>query len=75
MEVRIGMREVNREVTLESNDSAEAVSEAVTKALATPDGLLTLTDEKGRTVLVASAALAYVEIGPEGKGRVGFGRP
>lgn len=75
MEIRIGMREVAREVTLESNESLEAVSTAVTTALSTPDGTLTLTDDRGRTVMIAAATLAYVEIGPEGKGRVGFGRP
>ena len=72
MEVKIGVREVNREIVLESSQSSDDVAKAVAKAL---DGALTLqlTDEKGRTVIVPTSALAYVEIGAEESRRVGFG--
>ena len=35
--------------------------------------LLSLTDSRGRTVLVPSAKIAYVEIGPAASRKVGFG--
>ena len=43
------------------------VAEAVTT-----DGVLALTDTKGRKVLVPAAKLAYVEIGGGVAGQVGF---
>ena len=41
-------------------------------AAARESGLLTLTDTKGRTVIVPSDKLAYVEIGSPTIGQVGF---
>jgi hypothetical protein len=35
--------------------------------------LLRLVDDRGRTVLVPGAKIAYVEVGATTKGRVGFG--
>ncbi len=71
MEIRIGIQHVSREITLETDDSADAVSKAVSDAM--NGAVLELTDTKGRHVLVPSASLAYVEIGEESKRRVGFG--
>ncbi len=72
MEIRIGVQNVARDVVLESSDSAEAVEQSVTAAIA-DGGVLTLRDDKGRLVLVPAAALAFVEIGSEESRRVGFG--
>lgn len=72
MEVRIGVQHSPRELTLESNQSQDEVEAAVTKALGTTDGLLTLVDDKGRKVIVPAARLAYVEIGESESRRVGF---
>jgi len=72
VEVKIGVREVNRELVLESSQSADDVVAAVDKALA-GEPTLQLRDEKGRLVLVPTGALAYVEIGAEESRRVGFG--
>lgn len=73
MEVKIGVQNAAREIVLESAQSADAVAELVSAALAEPAGVLTLTDEKGRRVLVPAAHLAYVEIGEPQERRVGFG--
>lgn len=73
MEVRIGVRDVGREVTFESEQSPEEVTEAVTRALSSPEGVLRLQDDRGRTILVPVPALGYVEVGAQEKGRVGFG--
>ena len=73
MEVRIGVREVSRELTFESSQSSEQVKDAVRAGLQADDGVISLEDDKGRQMLVPAGALAYVEIGVQEKGKVGFG--
>ena len=72
MEIKIGVQDTAREVSLDSNDTSEDVIAAVNEALAS-DGVLTLIDDRGRTVIVPATKIAYVEIGATTKGRVGFG--
>ena len=71
MEIRIGIQHVTREVVLESNEALAAVQKSIDAALAT-GSLLTLTDEKGRTVIVPGDKIAFIEIGAQTAGRVGF---
>jgi hypothetical protein len=71
MEIRIGVQHVNREVVLESNETLAAVQKSIVAALSA-GSLLTLTDEKGRTVMVPSDKIAFIEIGAQTSGRVGF---
>ncbi|MGH3387203.1 MAG: DUF3107 domain-containing protein [Nocardioidaceae bacterium] len=73
MEVRIGVQHVNRELTLESAQSADEVQDTIAKAVSGDEPLLVLTDEKGRRVVVPADKLAYIEIGEESSRRVGFG--
>ncbi|MEU4394696.1 DUF3107 domain-containing protein [Kribbella sp. NPDC023855] len=73
MEVKIGVQHANRELVLESEQSPEEVEQAVADALGGKSGLLQLTDEKGRKVLVPAEKLAYVEIGEVSIRKVGFG--
>jgi len=78
VEITIGVKHVSRELSLEFDGEPEAVRTAVTEALeeqAKGNGaaVLTLTDEKGRQVVVPVAALAYVEIGAQTPRPVGFG--
>ena len=72
MEVKIGVQQAAREVVLESAQSAEDVV-ALVSAAVTGATLLTLADEKGRTVLVPGDRIAYVEIGASERSRIGFG--
>lgn len=72
MEIKIGVQDTAREISLDSNDAADDVIAAVDAAV-TSGGLLRLVDDRGRTVLVPAAKLAYVEVGATTKGRVGFG--
>ena len=74
MEVRIGIRNVAREVAFESAHTPEQGRGVVSDALSSGQQLIELEDDKGGTVLVPTDALAYVEIGAQDKGRVGFGR-
>ncbi|GAA1925132.1 DUF3107 domain-containing protein [Nocardioides lentus] len=71
MDVKIGIRNAPREITLDSTLSAEELSNQVAEAVGN-GGTLTLADSKGRTVIVPTAHLAYVEIGAATTGTVGF---
>jgi hypothetical protein len=73
VEVKIGVQHANRELVLESEQSPDEVQEAVAQALSGKTGLLQLTDDKGRRVIVPSDRLAYVEIGEVSIRKVGFG--
>lgn len=72
MEVRIGVRQVAREIAFESTQSIDEVTAAVATALK-QGTMLDLTDDKGRHYLVPADALGFVHIGEAEKGRVGFG--
>jgi hypothetical protein len=73
VEVKIGVQHAPREIVLESGQSAEEVERAVGDALAGKAQLLSLSDEKGRKVLVPTDRIAYIEIGEPTTRRVGFG--
>jgi uncharacterized protein DUF3107 len=72
VEVKIGIRDVAREVVLESEQSPDTVAELVNSAI-TSQGMLRLTDDKGRLVIVPGPLIGYVEIGAPETRRVGFG--
>ncbi|MEV6634093.1 DUF3107 domain-containing protein [Actinoplanes sp. NPDC051470] len=71
MEVKIGVQYASRELTLESTQTPAEVEQAVSEAIA-KDGLLSLTDEKGRKVIVPVAKIAYVEIAESTSRPFGF---
>ena len=73
MEVRIGVQNATRELVVESTETPDAVIEAVQAAVAGKTAVLTLSDERGRQVVVPADKLAYVEIGESETRRVGFG--
>ena len=72
MEVKIGVQNASRELVLETELSSDEVEKTVAEALGADSGLLSLSDSKGRKVLVPTAKLAYVEIGSPTVGQVGF---
>ena len=72
MEIKIGVQHSPREVSLDSDLSPEDVQAAVSKAIDN-GSLLTLTDDRGRTIVVPGTKIAYVEIGAPASRRVGFG--
>jgi hypothetical protein len=73
VEVRIGVSDANRELVVESTESRDQVVSALRTALGDTDGVLELTDDRGRTVLVPAAKLSYLELGEDSARRVGFG--
>ena len=70
MEVKIGVQNANRELVLDSDQSGDDIEKAVAASL--EGGLLSLTDNKGRRVVVPADKLAYVEIGSPTVAQVGF---
>ncbi|CCH68567.1 MAG TPA: DUF3107 domain-containing protein [Phycicoccus elongatus] len=73
MEVTIGVQNVAREISIETDASAADVHKAVQAAIS-EGGVLELTDSKGRKVFVPGHALGWVLIGESERGKVGFGR-
>jgi hypothetical protein len=72
VEVKIGVQQAQRELVVEVNESAQEIEKLVSEALSSDDGVITLTDIKGRKVVVPGAKVAYVEIGTGVAGMVGF---
>jgi len=75
VDVRIGVTYTSKEIEVELGDGADPakVKADIEGALAKDDGVLWLTDRKGRQVGVPVAKLAYVEIGsPDESRRIGF---
>jgi len=73
MEVRIGVKNAMRELSIDTTLSAQELESAVEAALKDGGTTLTLADEKGRRLVIASYQLLYVEIAESEGRRVGFG--
>lgn len=72
MEVKVGVADTARELTINSSQTPEEVEALVVDALKSSTGTLTLIDDKGRRYMVPSARVAYVEIGSADTRKVGF---
>ncbi len=72
MEIKVGIQHVNREIVVETSESAAQLEHSLRQAIA-DESLLTLTDTRGRKVLVPGERIAYLELGEENARRVGFG--
>ncbi len=78
MEVRIGIIHTAKELEIELAEDAErdTIIADVEAALSRREGVLWLTDRRGRRVGIPAAQVAYVEVGaPANERRVGFGAP
>nr|WP_154613359.1 DUF3107 domain-containing protein [Nocardioides sp. IC4_145] len=71
VEVKIGVQHAPRELVVDTDESADAVQQLVAEAVGAGT-VLTLTDSKGRKLVVPAAKIAYVEIGGGVVGQVGF---
>ncbi len=72
MEVKIGVQNASRELSLDTNEEGDDIESLVTKALNDGAAAFTLTDNKGRRIVIPTDKLAYVEIGSPTVGQVGF---
>lgn len=78
MDVRIGIIQSPKELDIELAEGIdrEKVLADVERALGESEGVLWLTDKRGRRVAVPSGRIAYVEVGAQSEERrVGFGAP
>lgn len=73
MEVKIGVQHAPRELTADTEKSADEVLALLNDALQQENGVFTLNDSKGRTVAVPAQKLAYLYFTAEGSRKVGFG--
>lgn len=75
VDVRIGVTQAPREISLEVDDSSrDDLKARVEAALSGATDVLWITDKRGKDVGVPSAKIAYVEVGSaEGERRIGFG--
>ncbi len=75
VDVRIGVTQAPREISLEVDDAVrDDLKTRVEAALSGATDVLWITDKRGRDVGVPAAKIAYVEVGSaEGERRIGFG--
>lgn len=74
VDVRIGVTQAPREITVEIDDSGrDELRSRVDAALSGATDVLWLDDRRGRQVAVPAAKIAYVELGSPEERRIGFG--
>lgn len=73
MEVKIGVQFGSRELVIETDQTIDEITTELETVLV-KGGLFSLTDAKGRRVVVPIDKLAYVEFEPVQDHVVGFGR-
>lgn len=74
MEVKVGIHESPKEIVIELEGDVETVVSDVESAIESDEGMLWLTDKKGRKVGIPAKRVAYLEISPDVDRTVGFGR-
>ena len=75
MDIRIGIIQSARELELDLGDELDrdTLKSDIAAALAADDGVLWLTDRKGREIAVPAARIGFIEIGSEKEApRIGF---
>lgn len=75
MDIRIGVTQAPRELTVDvADESSDEVAAAVEAALSGATDVLWLTDKRGRRTAVPASKIAYVELGSaDASRRIGFG--
>jgi hypothetical protein len=75
VDVRIGIIQAPRELEVELGDdeSQQEVLTGIEKVLSAGDGVLWLTDKRGRRIGVPAGRIGYIEIGAVDARKVGFG--
>jgi hypothetical protein len=73
VEIKVGIRQVSKEIVVDSPLTADEVKKELAQALGNDQGVLALTDTHGRQVLIPGTGIGYVELGTEHARPVGFG--
>jgi len=71
VEVKIGVQHAPRELVVDTDSTPEDGEQRLTEAIA-GNGVLRLSDVKGRTVIVPADKIAYLELGSPTSSAVGF---
>ena len=72
VEVRIGITDSPRELTIELSNTADDIEATVARALH-EGSHVAFTDEKGRRLIVPAAKVGFVEVSARSERKVGFG--
>jgi hypothetical protein len=72
VEIRIGITNSGRELSFESSQSTAEIEKLIADALDSDKSYFTMGDDKGKSYIVPTSGLAYVEIGSEETRRIGF---
>ena len=73
MEIKIGVRQIGRALTVETDQTAEQLEQALREALRADDGVLVVHADKGRRLLLPAGQIGYLDLGAEHARPVGFG--
>ncbi len=71
MEVKIGVQHAQRELVVDTDSTPDDVETRLSEAIA-GNGVLRLSDVKGRTVIIPAEKIAYLELGSPTSSTVGF---
>ena len=72
MEVKFGITDIAREVTIETLATPDEIADQIRTAVEN-SSLVDLTDDKGRRILVPASKIGYVDLGAPAARAVGFG--
>ncbi len=72
VEVRIGITDSPRELTIELTNTADEIEATVARALH-EGSHIAFTDEKGRRLIVPATKVGFVEVSARSERKVGFG--
>ena len=71
MEVKIGVQNAQRELVVDTDSTPDDIEARLAEAIA-GNGVLRISDVKGRTVVVPAEKIAYLELGSPTSSTVGF---
>ena len=72
VEVRIGISDSPRELTIDLSNSADEIEATGARAL-NEGSHVSLTDERGRRLIVPAAKVGFIEVSARSERKVGFG--
>ncbi len=72
VEVRIGISDSPRELTIDLSNSADEIEATVSRAL-NEGSHVSFTDERGRRLIVPAAKVGFIEVSARSERKVGFG--
>lgn len=72
VEVRIGISDSPRELTIDLTNSADEIEASVARALH-EGSHISFTDERGRRLIVPATKVGFVEVSARSERKVGFG--